>query len=86
MLFSSTQLNQRDNLNNNKLFKVMHKDETIERGNTKMILGIYFDENLSWSYHVNNVIQSSYTTLRNLCQFKYFTPCKVHRVASCVLG
>ena len=54
----------------------MHKDETIERGNTKMILGIYFDENLSWSYHVNNVIQSSYTTLRNLCQFKYLHPVK----------
>ena len=48
MLFSTTQLSQRHNLNNNKeFFKVMHNGETIERVNTKNILGIHFDENLS---------------------------------------
>ena len=66
MLFSTTQLSYR------------HNDcEVSERVNTKKILGIYFDENLSWSYNVNNVIQSSYATLRSLCQFKRFTPYKV---------
>ena len=40
-------------------------------------MGIHFDENLSWSYHVNNVIQPSYVTLRSLRQFKRFTPYKV---------
>ena len=33
MLFSITQLSQRHNLNNNKLFKVMHKSEATERVN-----------------------------------------------------
>ena len=33
MLFSMTQLSQRHNLNNNKLFKVMHKSEATERVN-----------------------------------------------------
>ena len=61
-----TQLSQRHNLNNNELFKLMHNGKAIERLNTKKILGIHFDENLSWSYHVNNVIQSSYATLRSL--------------------
>ena len=56
MLFSTTRLSQRHNLNNNELFKLMHKGKTIERVNTKKILGIHFDENLTWSYHVNNVI------------------------------
>ena len=50
MLFSTTQLSQRHNLNNNELFKVMHNGEAIERVNTKKILGIHFNENLSWSY------------------------------------
>ena len=36
-------------------------------------------KNLSWSYHINNVIQSSYATLRSLCQFKRFTPYKVRK-------
>ena len=76
MLFSTTQLSQRHNLNNNELFKLMHNGKAIERLNTKKILGIHFDENLSWSYHVNNVIQSSYATLRSFRQFKRFVPYK----------
>ena len=79
MLFSTTQLSQRNNLNKNKLFKVMHNGEAIERVNTKKIFGINFDEILSWSYHVNNVIQSSYATLRSLRQLKCFTPYKVRK-------
>ena len=55
----------------------MHNGETIERVHTKKIFGNHFDENLSWSYHVNCVIQSSYTTLRSLCQFKHFSLYKV---------
>ena len=76
-LFSTTQLCQRHNLNNKELFKVMYNGEAVERVNTKKILGIYFVENLSWSYHVNNAIQSSYETLRSLRQFKLFPPYKV---------
>ena len=69
MLFSTTHLSQRHNLNNNELIKVMHNGEASERVNAKKILGIHFDEILSWSYHVNYVIQSSYATLRSLRQF-----------------
>ena len=59
MLFSTTQLSQRHNLNNKELIKVMHNGEAIERVNTKKILGIHFDENLSCSYLRHNAIQSS---------------------------
>ena len=58
MLFSTTQLSQRHNLNNNELFKVTHNGEAIERVDTKKILGIHFDKNLSWSCHTNSAIQS----------------------------
>ena len=57
----------------------MHNGETIERVNTKKILGIHFDENLSSSYHVNNVIQSYYATFRRLRKLKRFTPYKVRK-------
>ena len=55
----------------------MHNGETIERVHTKKIFGNHFDENLSWSYHVNCIIQSSYTTLWSLCQFKHLSLYKV---------
>ena len=77
MLFSTTQLSQKHNFNNNELFRVMRNSEAIERVNTKKNLGIHFDQNLSWSYHVNSIIQSSYATLRNFRQFKRFTSYKV---------
>ena len=67
MLFSTTQL------------KLIHNSKAFERVNRKKILGIHFDESLSWSYHVNNVIQSSYARLRNLCRFKRFTSHKVRK-------
>ena len=35
---------------------------------------MHFDKNLFWSYHLNNVIQSSYATLRSLRQVQRFTP------------
>ena len=47
MLFSTTQLSQRHNLNNIELFKVMNNGEVTGRVNSKKILRIHFDENLS---------------------------------------
>ena len=44
MLFSTTQLSQKHNLNNNELFRVMHNGQAIDRVNTKKILEIHFDE------------------------------------------
>ena len=77
MLFSTTQLSQRHNLNNSELFKVIHNVEAIERVHPKKILGIQIDKNLSWSCQVNKVIQSSYARLTSLRHFKRFTPYKV---------
>ena len=46
---------------------------------TRKRLWIHFDKNLSCSYNVNNVTQSSYATHRNLCQFNRFTRYKVRK-------
>ena len=75
----SSQLSQRHNLSNNELFRVMHNGEAIGRVHTQKVLGIHFDENLSWLYHVNNIIQSFYATVRSPRQFKRFAPYKVRK-------
>ena len=80
MLFWATQLSQRHNLNNNELFEIMHNGKATERVNTKKILWINFDGNLSWPYHINNVIQSFYAAHRSLCQFKRSTSYKVPKL------
>ena len=86
MLFWATQLSQRHNLNNNELFEIMHNGKATERVNTKKILWINFDGNLSWPYHINNVIQSFYAAHRSLRQFKRFTSKKCqNEVVSYVL-
>ena len=54
----------------------MHNGEAIERVNTKKILEIHFDKNLSWSYHANNVIQSSYATLEVFVTLNVLYPIK----------
>ena len=58
----------------------MHNGEAIEIVNRKKILWIHFDENLSWSYYVNNVSQSSYERLGSLHQFNCFTPYNVRQL------
>ena len=61
MLFLTTQLRKKHNVNNNELFRVMYNGEVTETVNMKNDFGNSFDENLSQSYHVNNVTQSSYS-------------------------
>ena len=58
---------------------MIHNNEPVERLNSTKILGVHFDENLTWITHVNNLIKSSHATLRSLRRFKRFTPYKVRK-------
>ena len=73
MLFSSIQQSERHNLSQPDKCKLIHNNEPVERLNSTKILGVHFDENLTWITHVNNLIKSSHATLRSLRQFKWFT-------------
>ena len=79
MLFSSIQLSKRHNLNPPDKCKLIHNNEPVERLNSTKILGVHFDENLTWITHVNNLIKSSHATLRSLRLFKRFIPYKVRK-------
>ena len=73
MLFSSIQLSKRHNLSQTDKCKLIHNNKPVETLNSTKILGVDFDENLTWITHVNNLIKSSHATLRSLRQFKWFT-------------
>ena len=79
LLFSSIQLSKRHNLSQPDKCKLIHNNEPVERLNSTKILGVHFDENLTWITHVNNLIKSSHATLRSLRRFKRFTPYKVRK-------
>lgn len=47
-------------------------NKVIERKLTVKNLGVYFDENLTWNFHVNKMISTSYFKLRQAYRFKNF--------------
>ena len=79
LLFLSIQLSKRYNLSQPDKCKLIHNNEPVERLNSTKILGVHFDENLTWITHVNNLIKSSHVTLRHLKRFKRFTNYKIRK-------
>ena len=55
-----------------------NRKSTAEETTLKLI-GINFDQNLTWSSHVNSIVKASYGILRTLKTFKRFTPFKVRK-------
>ena len=66
LLFWSIQLSKKDNLSQSDRCKLIHNNEPVERLNRAKILGVHFDENMTWITHVNNLTKSSYAKLRSL--------------------
>ena len=66
MLFLSIQLSKRRNLSQPDKCKLIHNNEPVERLNSTKILGIHFDENLTWITYVNNLINHSQEFAANL--------------------
>ena len=59
MLFSSIQQSKRHNLSQPDKCKLIHNNEPVEQLNSTKILGVHFDENLTWITYVNNLINHS---------------------------
>ena len=60
-------------------YLMRYDKKSIPYGKSAKLLGVTFDENLNWSDHINNTLQSCYGTLRTLKNFKRFTPFKVRK-------
>ena len=79
ILLSISQLAQKHQLSDCNTYQIKCNEKAVKRAQCTKLLGIHFDENLSWKDHVNNVVKSCYGTLRILRQFKRFTPLNVRK-------
>ena len=79
ILLSTSQLAQKHQLSDSNTYQIKCNEKAVKRVQCTKLLGIHFDENLSWKNHVNNVAKSCYGTLQILRQFKCFTPLTVRK-------
>ena len=79
ILFSTLQLAQKHQLSDSNTYQIKCNEKAVKRVQCTKLLGIHFDENLSWENHVNNVAKSYYGTLQIRRQFKCFTPLTVRK-------
>ena len=66
-------------LDQTKECEIIYNDNLIERKSASKILGVHFHENLDWKEHVTKIVQSSYSAIRSLKQWKRFTPYNVRK-------
>ena len=64
---------------NDKSYLIRSNRKSIAEETTVKLLGVNFDQNLTWSSHVNGIVKASYRILQALKTFKRFTPFKVRK-------
>ena len=64
---------------NDKSYLIRSDRKSIAQETTVKLLGVTFDQNLSWTSHIINITKASYGILRVLKTFKRFTPFKVRK-------
>ena len=77
IIFVSSRLSKKLGLDRSYLIRSSGK--SIEQKRNAKLLGILFDENLSWNDQINRLIKSSHGTLRALRKFGRFTPYHVRK-------
>ena len=66
MLFSPKQMSTKHKLNKMSNKVIINNNSTLDRVTNSSILGVNFDENLNWEYHITKVIKTCYSTLAPL--------------------
>ena len=79
ILFSESQLAQKNQFSDSNTYQIKYNQKPVKRVQCTKLLGLYFDEYLSWKDHVNNVVKSCYGTFQILRQFKRFTPLNMRK-------
>ena len=78
ILFSSSRLSSKHNLEDSSLLIRCSRQSIQQKANVKL-LGVIFDQHLTWIDQINNIIRSTHGTLRVLRKFSRFTPMKVRK-------
>ena len=79
ILFSSKRLASLHKLCDNYSLCIRCAGKSIQQKDYVKLLGINFDNHLSWCAHINDLIKTSHATLRALRSFRRFTPMKVRK-------
>ena len=78
ILFSTSQMSRRYNLQI-AMVEIFNKDQPIERIFDVKVLGMTFDQHLTWRKHINATTQSCYSTLKSLRIFRRSADFKLRR-------
>ena len=78
ILFSSSRLSSKHNLEDSSVLIRCSGQSIQQKANVKL-LGVIFDQHLTWIDQINNIIRSTHGTLRVLRKFSRFTPMKVRK-------
>jgi len=77
IIFVSNRLSNQ--LGMDRSYLIRSSGKSIEQKDSVKLLGILFDQHLTWNEQVNRIIKSSYGTLRALRKFGRFTPLRVRK-------
>ena len=78
ILFSLSRFSSKHNLEDSSLLIRCSRQSIQQKANVKL-LGVIFDQHLTWIDQINNIIRSTHGTLRVLRKFSRFTPMKVRK-------
>ena len=84
ILFSSSRLSSKHNLEDSSLLIRCSRQSIQQKANVKL-LGVIFDQHLTWTDQINNIIKSTHGTLRVLWKFSRFTPTRVRKTAEALI-
>ena len=82
MLFATNHVIRRFNLDDGDAYQLNIQGNSLERVIKSKILGVMFNQSLSWGDHVNNILKSCYSTLKSLSRLKKLTPFKLRKQLS----
>ena len=86
MLFATNNVIRRFNLDDGDAYQLNIQGNSLERVMKSKILGVMFNQSLSWGDHVNNILKSCYSTLKSLSRLKKLTPFKLRKQLSEMLS
>ena len=72
VLFSTKRKYNLKNLSDPNVFNITVENRCVERVKNWKVLGVIFDENLSWNVHINEVVRSWFAKLLVLRKLKRY--------------
>ena len=79
MLFATSAMMKRHDLENESVYSISINGQKLERIKTSKILGVHFNQNLTWEDHFSKLLSSCYSKLRILRKIKRIAPFNIRK-------